>query len=143
MAKQSKEEKAKLAARALAVELPETATIEEIEIAEKAKGIVTPNETVENTEETKTSVLSKKEFRERFLNAIEKFLPEVKPETEEEAEIAKTYLSRNLGLKISHLCTENTQEVIESVRLMIDGEYQNDKMLVLIEEMPEIGYGHG
>lgn len=98
--------------------------------------------TKENTENV-DSVLSKEEFMGRFEKAIEKFSkgPE-EAVTEEEIKMAKIYLARNVGSKISHLCPENTPRVIELVSLMIEGEYQNDKMLVLIEEMPEIGYGH-
>lgn len=97
--------------------------------------------TNENTSET--SVLSKEEFMDRFEKAIEKFAKGPQEAvTEEEIKMAKIHLARNVGSKISHLCPENTMQVIELVSLMIEGKYQNDKMLVLIEEMPEIGYGH-
>ena len=105
------------------------------------------NESANNTGNTdnieSASVLSKAEFMERLMTATKKHAPEdQKFESEEEAEKAFGYFTTKMGRRISHLCPENTQQVVELVELMYKGEYQNDKMLVLIEEMPENGYGH-
>lgn len=97
------------------------------------------NESTNSTE----SVIAKEEFMSRLEAALEKFSKGPQEAvTEEEIKMAKIHLARNVGSKISHLCTENTMQVIDLVSLMIEGKYQNDRMLVLIEEMPEIGYGH-
>lgn len=148
MARKDEKEKAEkieaLKVRAIAVGLdPETATEEEIEKAEAGKG--GSSENIENIEETPevTSVLSKDEFRSRLKEALEKHKPEGIEETpEEDREKVLNAAVRQLGLQIANEFDKPTAEVIELVGLMLKGEYQNDKMLVLFEEMPIGGYGY-
>lgn len=89
----------------------------------------------DTTNKTNGSI-SKEEFDTRLSAALEKHLPEEKPANETEV------FGRFIARQITNSMGEKTSDVISLVSLALAGEYQDEKMLTLIEQMPIGGYGY-
>ena len=100
-------------------------------------------ETVEvntvNYENNGISTIPVDEFNDRLKSALEKHLPEEGINNYREARVFVQFVGRQIGNNFEDM---PTGIVVNLVGLMVEGKYQNDKMLKLIEDMPIGGYSY-
>lgn len=128
MAKDKNKPKEEIAKEEIAKEVIETAEINKI-----------------NDSNNGVSVMSKDEFNDRVKDAIIKHKPEhiTEESTDEEIATAQKRFAHDIGRQISnHFPDMPTGQVVSLLGLMFNGQYQNDEMLKVIEEMPVGGYGY-